>query len=51
MMTILLPIPTPKQEYEAYFIPHDIKDGFINKSLKVTMRGNETVRAFRENIE
>ena len=51
MMTILLPIPTPKKQYEVFYIPYDIKDNYINKNFAVNFRSSDTVRTFREEIE
>ena len=50
-MTILLPIPTPKKPYEAYYIPYNIQDNYINNSFKIEMRQSDSIRSYREITE
>ena len=51
MMTILLPIPTPKKKFETYVIPYNIKEGYINKTINFEMRDSEPFSAMRELFE
>jgi len=50
-MTILLPIPTPKKKFETYFLPYNIKEGYINKTINFEMRDSEPISAMREHFE
>ena len=51
MMTILLPIPTPKKKYEVFYIPYEIKDGYINKNFAIGFKSSDFIRTFREEAE
>jgi len=51
MMTILLSIPTPKKKFETYFLPYNIKEGYINKTINFEMRDSEPISAMREHFE
>lgn len=51
MMTILLPIPTPKKKVEMFFLPYNITKDYINKSFEVSMRDSESIGSMREEIE
>lgn len=51
MMTMMLPIPAQKQSFKLFYIPYDIKDGYVNYSGEVQMRSTDTITTFREEVE
>jgi hypothetical protein len=48
MMTMMLPIPAKKAKIEVYFVPYQLKDGFVNRKANVTVRDTETVSTLRD---
>ena len=51
MMTILLPIPTKKKKIETFFLPYNIGEGYINKSIEFNMRDSDSIKTMREHFE
>ena len=50
MMAVLLPIPAGKLEFKCFFVPFDLKDDYMNKTIGVEMRGSDTIMDFRKII-
>ena len=44
-MTISLPIPKKKKNF--FFLPYDIKQGYINSIYKIPVGGSDNLRTFR----
>jgi len=51
MMTILLPIPAKKKNFETYYLPYNIGEGYINKSIEFQMKESESIKSLREHFE
>ena len=51
MMTLSLPIPKKKEQKEFFFLPYDIKQGYINKSFKILVGGSDNLRTLRGVME
>lgn len=51
MLAMLLPIPAPKQKVSLFFVPYDVKEGYINFSCQVQMRGNDSMMELRQAIQ
>ena len=47
MMTISLPIPKKKKAEDFFFLPYDIKQGYINNSYKIPVGGSDNLRTIR----
>lgn len=48
MMTISLPIPKKKEVKDFFFLPYEIKDGYINNSFKIRVGGSDNLRTLRQ---
>lgn len=46
-MTMSLPIPKVKQVKDFFFIPYDIKNGYVNFSYRVPVGGSDNLRTVR----
>lgn len=51
MMTISLPIPKKKEVKDFFFLPYEIKDGYINNSFKIRVGGSDNLRTLRQIME
>ena len=47
MMTLSLPIPKKKQSKEFFFLPYNIKEGYINKSFKLMVGESDNLKTLR----
>ena len=47
MMTISLPIPKVKKVQEFFFLPYDIKAGYVNNSYRIPVGGSDNLRTIR----
>jgi len=50
MMTILLPIPAKKKKFETYYLPYNIGEGYINKSIEFQMKESDSFRSMRDHF-
>ena len=50
-MTLSLPIPNKKEIKDFFFLPYDIKQGYINKSVKIRVGGSDNLRTLRTIME
>lgn len=48
LMTIMLPIPAKKDKIDCFFLPYNIKDGYINHKVNFMLRGTDPVQSLRE---
>ena len=46
-MTLSLPIPKKKELKDFFFCPYNIKQGFVNKSVKIRVGGSDNLRTLR----
>ena len=51
MMTISLPIPKRKETKEFFFLPYDIKQGYMNFSYKIRVGGSDNLRTLRNTMQ
>ena len=47
MMTMSLPIPKIKKVSDFFFIPYDIKPGYVNFSYRIPVGGSDNLRTVR----
>ena len=50
MMTMLLPIPSPRKEFKFFFIPYQIKSGYCNHSGEIKLRQTDNISAVHDEI-
>ena len=48
LMTIMLPIPAKKDKISFFYLPYNIKDGYINNRVEIMMRGTDLVSQLRD---
>lgn len=46
-MTLSLPIPKKKEIKECYFLPYNMSDNYVNKSMKISVGGSDNLRTLR----
>lgn len=50
MMTMLLPIPSPRKEFKFFFIPYQIKPGYCNYSGEIKLRPTDYISSVHDEI-
>ena len=51
MMTMLLPIPGKKNTLSLFFLPYDIKQGYVNYSARILVRNTDTLDTLRDILQ
>jgi len=50
MMTMLLPIPSPRKDLKFFFIPYNIKSGNTNHSGEIKVRLTDNISSVHDEI-
>lgn len=46
-MTLSLPIPRKKEPKDFYFLPYHMNEGYVNKSMKISVGSTDNLRTLR----